>query len=130
MNPCPKCGGENPRLKKYMCNPCSKAYERERWAGLSAEKKRSKWLKTKYSLTFEEYEAKFREQNGRCECCSVEISITTTSNGSDTACVDHNHTTGKVRGLLCNHCNRALGLLKEDIEVMKKLISYLETHNG
>jgi predicted TIM-barrel fold metal-dependent hydrolase len=130
MNPCPRCGGENLRVKKYMCNTCSKAYERERWAKLTDEKKRAKWLKMKYDLSFEDYKTKYEEQGGRCECCSIEISITQKDNGHTTACVDHNHKTGKVRGLLCNHCNRALGLLKEDIEVMKKLISYLETHDG
>jgi Recombination endonuclease VII len=128
MKICPKCTKEN-NTKKTYCNECNKQYERSRWSKLPTEKKRAKWLKNKYDLTFEEYESKFNQQDGRCECCSKSISITTTGNGPDTACVDHCHTTGKVRGLLCNHCNRALGLLKEDVEVMKKLIIYLETHN-
>ena len=43
--------------------------------------------------------------------------------------VDHNHSTGKVRGLLCNNCNRCLGLLKEDTNVLKSMISYLDYYN-
>jgi hypothetical protein len=41
--------------------------------------------------------------------------------------VDHCHTTGAIRGLLCHNCNRALGLLKDDINVIKNAINYLES---
>lgn len=41
--------------------------------------------------------------------------------------VDHCHKTGKVRGLLCSNCNTAIGLLKEDINVLKNAINYLTT---
>ena len=42
--------------------------------------------------------------------------------------IDHCHDSGKVRGLLCSNCNTALGLLKEDVERMKSMIRYIETH--
>lgn len=43
-------------------------------------------------------------------------------------CVDHDHETKKVRGLLCNRCNLAIGLMKDDVEILFKAINYLSTH--
>ena len=43
---------------------------------------------------------------------------------------DHNHTSGKVRGLLCSSCNTAIGLFKEDIQVISNAINYLNIHKG
>lgn len=55
----------------------------------------------------------------QCEVCG----------GSYRLSIDHNHETNKVRGVLCSYCNPALGLLKEDISIMNKLISYTEKHS-
>ena len=44
--------------------------------------------------------------------------------------IDHNHKTNKVRALLCLHCNSAIGFLREDVNVAKKVIEYLKEHNG
>lgn len=41
-------------------------------------------------------------------------------------CVDHNHNTGTVRGLLCHNCNSSLGLLKENVSILEKMIKYIE----
>jgi hypothetical protein len=43
-------------------------------------------------------------------------------------CVDHDHRTGKVRGLLCNHCNAGLGCLRDDPAVIQSAIDYLKRH--
>ncbi len=44
-------------------------------------------------------------------------------------CIDHDHATGKVRGLLCHNCNVAIGLMKDNTDLLKKAAEYLETHN-
>jgi len=129
---CPKCKEEKPLEKFksfYVCKECSKAYERKRWASQPQEKRRAKWLKTKYNLLYATYEQMFLEQNGKCKVCDIDISITTSSNSHSTACVDHSHSTGKVRSLLCNHCNRALGLLKENEKVIANLLKYIRSFN-
>lgn len=47
--------------------------------------------------------------------------------GSDKKlCIDHDHESGRVRGVLCDNCNKALGHAKDDIETLKGLVSYLE----
>jgi hypothetical protein len=43
---------------------------------------------------------------------------------------DHDHTTNQVRGILCERCNRAIGLLRDDVDVLKNAIKYLERHKN
>ena len=65
----------------------------------------------------------FEAQGGCCRLCGRQ-------HGTDTKasllCVDHNHTTGQVRGLLCSWCNRGLGFLQDNPELLRKATEYLE----
>ncbi len=83
---------------------------------------RSANLKSLYGLTLEEYEEMLREQDGKCAICGELPSPTKLLD------VDHDHENKTVRGLLCNHCNTALGLVKEDPEILSAMIDYLEAH--
>ena len=78
-------------------------------------------LKTLYGITFDEYNDMFIEQGGSCAICGKHQSEMKKS-----IHVDHCHATGKVRGLLCSNCNTALGLLKEDINIVRNVLKYLE----
>ena len=73
-------------------------------------------LKKKYRLTVEDYDSMVRAQKGRCAICLEEGRLF----------VDHNHKTGKVRGLLCNNCNRGIGLLKDEVNVLLNAARYVE----
>lgn len=73
-----------------------------------------------YGLTVEQYEEMNKNQNGFCYICGK-----LPNRRLD---VDHNHETGKVRKLLCSSCNTLIGLSGESIEVLTKIISYLQTH--
>lgn len=83
------------------------------------EQKR-KYLIASYGLTVEDYQKLLVKQNNCCAICK------TTDWGKPSPSIDHCHTTGKVRGLLCNNCNRAIGLLKDNKEVLKNAIKYLK----
>ncbi len=78
--------------------------------------KRKYHLKYEYGLTLEDYHQRYSEQNGQCLICESPQELLD---------VDHDHTTGKVRGLLCNQCNTALGLLKDSPDVLLKAVAYL-----
>jgi hypothetical protein len=78
-------------------------------------------LKRAYGITHDDYLEMFNKQNKKCACCNKEF---------DKLVVDHNHTTGVVRELLCNPCNTALGLLNEDVTVMQNMSNYVRKHNG
>lgn len=79
-------------------------------------------LKKKYGITLEEYDNILQQQDGKCAVCGQNNSH---SKGYLFA-VDHDHKTGTVRGLLCHNCNMAIGLLKDDVQIIKSMLQYLE----
>lgn len=76
--------------------------------------KKNQDLKRLYGLSLEEFERMYKEQEGKCGVCRTTTKLV----------VDHNHVTGKVRGLLCNNCNRALGWAKENPETLIGLVEW------
>lgn len=72
-----------------------------------------------YGLNPEQYKAMVEAQGGRCAICDHPPA-------DGVLRVDHCHTTGEIRGLLCRHCNLALGNMRDDISRLRKAISYLE----
>lgn len=83
-------------------------------------KDRDVQLRRNYGITLEEYNRLFSEQNGLCLGCYKHQSQV--KRAFD---VDHNHITGKVRGLLCSPCNVILGMAKDNPQTLERLISYL-----
>ena len=61
-----------------------------------------------------------------CECCGVEL--TQGNKGSNKLVIDHDHSTGKIRGVICHSCNVALGHAKDSIDVLGYLLAYLRNH--
>ena len=78
-------------------------------------------MKRNYGLDFSEYNKMLEKQNGVCAICSS----TPPDHHKKRLNIDHCHASGRVRGLLCDACNRAIGLLKDSPELMLKAISYL-----
>ncbi len=83
-------------------------------------------LKTKYGITPAEYDKMLAAQGGGCAICQSKDA----HNRWGTFHVDHNHDTGKVRGILCNRCNSALGLLGDDMEGVLKFVDYLTKYDN
>lgn len=81
-------------------------------------------LKRQYKITLKQYDAMFISQGGACSICGCPETIKL-KNIVKRLSVDHNHITGKVRGLLCHKCNQALGLLGENPVVIKSLLEYI-----
>ena len=82
-------------------------------------------LMREFGITMEEYEHILDAQGGVCAICEGESD----ARGRDFA-VDHDHFTGKIRGILCRGCNVGIGNLKEDVETLKRAIKYLESPRG
>jgi hypothetical protein len=78
-------------------------------------------LKYRFGIDMADYDALLEKQGGVCAVCKQEDPV----KGRALA-VDHNHKTGKVRGLLCSKCNKGIGLFKESPELIEKAIKYLE----
>lgn len=75
-----------------------------------------------YGLTLEAYDTLLESQNFACKICKAERSDKSRRNLS----VDHDHTTGRVRGLLCGNCNKMLGYAKDNPTILLKGIQYLK----
>lgn len=80
-------------------------------------------LKRAYGISYQEYLEMSDAQDGMCAICG------TTDTGKRRAfAVDHCHTCGEVRGLLCSNCNTAIGSLREDLEIMQRAMDYVKFH--
>jgi hypothetical protein len=108
------------------CIDCRRKYEVENYhehkhkRPYNYEIDKNSKLKRIYGISYSEYLTMLEAQNGCCAICG------TNDTGKRKAfAVDHNHTTGKVRGLLCGNCNLGIGNLKEDEGIMLRAMEYL-----
>lgn len=85
-------------------------------------------LKAKFGMTIEEYECLYNAQNGLCAICG-KPEIATQNGRVKRLAIDHCHKTGKIRGLLCLHCNVAIAMIDEDEQAMVAAIAYVRRHN-
>jgi len=153
MKKCNKCGVEksfsefqpNKKYKdgyKTWCKPCESEYN-EKYHKQHADKRvtytkewhlnnpeakkqhklngRNTWLQQQYGIDLDTYNKMLFEQNGCCAICGLHH-----SEENKALAVDHCHTTGKVRGLLCINCNHMLGKAKDNVETLKAAIKYLK----
>ena len=96
-----------------------KAEKRYRSSSKGQETYLNYHLKRNYNIDIAHYNNLLKKQDGRCAIC---FDLPTNRR----LAVDHNHTTGKVRGLLCSKCNFAIGLLCESKELFERALKYLE----
>lgn len=78
-------------------------------------------LKYIYGITLSQYQIILELQNGKCAICNKIQDKRPLS-------VDHDHTTGKIRGLLCLKCNSGIGFVSEDVNILESMISYIKKH--
>lgn len=108
--------------KKWAdANPSKMREIRRREKAKSKDREHASHIKRKYGLSRSEYDSMLASQGGKCAANGC---LETAHNGR--LSVDHDHSTGAVRGLLCNGCNTALGRVSDSIEKLNGLIAYLE----
>jgi len=114
---------------RYYANKVCKSHKKlvsKVWKDNNPDKLRAMWIKQIYNLSWEDYEALLLNQKGVCAICEVPLKLHKgIEHLAEVAHVDHCHTTGNVRGLLCSNCNTAIGLLKDSESLLKKAIKYL-----
>jgi hypothetical protein len=118
---CNHCGEEHIQNQREIRNnahsmSCSK-YRPPNYTGLE---KRDGIIRNQYGITLAEYNAMLEAQDYKCAICGNEDEV----EGRRLA-IDHCHTTGKIRGLLCGKCNRGLGLFYDNTNNLAKAIEYL-----
>ncbi len=93
-------------VPKHYCDTCSRDYRR--WSN----------IRIRYKITKEQYNEIVESQDGKCVLCHEDI--------GPKSVIDHCHSSGVVRGILCNNCNALVGFSKESIEVLNRTIEYLK----
>ena len=84
---------------------------------------RNCWLHSKYGITLAQYDEILAVQDGKCAICGNGKSVR--KEKEFPLSVDHDHETGRIRGLLCHNCNVALGSLRNSVPLLQKAITYL-----
>ena len=136
MKKCTKCGEQKPLSDFHknksttdgycsLCKPCNKNHA-STWnkhnpvkRGVIVQKNN---YKKRYGLSVEQKQALIDGQDCKCAICKNELTNT------HDVCVDHNHVTGAIRGILCRKCNLGIGHLNDSIDILKSAQEYLEKY--
>lgn len=112
--------------KYWYCKDCCKRINRQIY------KQYNNWrmghLQRKYNMTTTQYEDLHSKQSGKCAICGQEETAQRRGNIKKLA-VDHDHVSGRLRGLLCSNCNIGLGKFKDSKEYLNSAIRYLAAHS-
>lgn len=114
--------------RQKRCRMCQRKMVRTTPSRKKTQSCRQYHLRTTYGMTVEEYDAMFAAQGGVCAICKTYPKQSKSGRNRNLS-VDHCHATGKIRGLLCYHCNHILGNALENIERLRAAISYLEKYS-
>lgn len=90
----------------------------------------NKRLIAQYGITLEQYNSMLVDQNNSCAVCNRSETALDKNGKLKALSVDHCHDTGKIRGLLCDSCNRAEGFLQSNVDIIRKLADYVEKHKN
>ena len=85
---------------------------------------KDRMYRRKYGITKNQVDNLLEQQNYACVICNLNF------DEKNRCCVDHDHNTGKVRGILCHPCNVSLGLIKDSIKTAQSMAKYLKAHKG
>jgi hypothetical protein len=136
---CGKCGAAKIILRSgaSRCIDCHNRWSAEyyRNSSLRRDNQRRSYIKRKYGVSLDDLERLLQAQGERCAICGKSWQECAPAKRSQYEpwfllhlCVDHDHETGKVRGLLCNGCNAGIGMFEEDLARFESAVAYLRRH--
>lgn len=117
--------------KSYRCKLCDNAARQKyhlKHRAIVRNKRREGRLKCLYKITQADYLAILKAQNSSCAICGKHYTDNKVSDSVDFLSVDHCHDTGGIRGLLCNQCNRALGMFRDSQDLLYKAYKYIKEY--
>ncbi len=112
-------------IKKYYLSHRDKIRkQRQRYSKEHPVEMKRQHLKKFYGITFEQMRQMYISQNGFCPICLKKFK------SSSDMHIDHNHSNGQIREILCSKCNSGIGFLREDILILNRAIDYLRKWNS
>jgi hypothetical protein len=131
---CPKCGEtfSSPSYQAY-CSFCKESTDNDpAYYQANRQKALDNWLYSRYGLTVSDYEGILASQNNGCAICGGTETPLDQTGVYRRMPVDHDHPTGKTRGILCHPCNTSLGNMHDNPALLRKAADYLEgwSRNG
>jgi ribosomal protein L34E len=93
--------------------------ERPEWA-------KDRLLRQFHKITLVEFLERVNKQDGRCAICGILLETSRKERSSNKACMDHDHETNRLRGVLCSSCNRALGFFRDSVVILEAALKYLK----
>lgn len=114
---CKACGLRPPYKRNALCTKCMLAKRDKRAHALDVQTRT--WAKL--GVSRERVQSQWTAQEGLCAICSQTLTL----GGHGGACLDHDHDTGEVRGLLCGPCNRGLGQFRDRPRLLERAALYL-----
>lgn len=125
-NKCKKCRCKHPEVLLKKCLGCNEEMILEKNKTQKYCSDICRTSNSKYGIDKNIYNKLFESNNGKCHICNnFETSIDKRTNKIYSLSIDHCHKNNNVRGLLCSACNTAIGLLKDNIEILNNAIVYL-----
>jgi hypothetical protein len=105
------------------CGPVKVHRQGPQWKCVNANAgfSRASRIKSEYGITIDEYQSLLEDADGFCQSCGINFEIS-----GRNVCIDHSHTTGKIRGVICHNCNAALGLLGDSELGVMSLLKYIK----
>ena len=133
MRVCRCCNIEKPltdfsidkRWKHTYKLDCKLCYNEKKRLKYKPEDRRKEGLLRNYGISYDDMCSMYTQQNGCCLICGKAISLVSGKTKKGKVHVDHDHVTGKVRGLLCTKCNTLLGMAEDNLDIIQAAYNYL-----
>lgn len=122
----------NAQRRKWLAENPEKAkqYRQQLYSKRTPEDNKNAFMKSVYGITLDQYEVLLEKQDGVCAICLRPERRKSRYGGTCRLHVDHDHKTGKLRGLLCSTCNFAIGGMNDSPELLRAAADYLEAHSA
>ncbi len=133
MRFCPACKQHKEHFWKGQCYcvDCNRAKQKHVWNSRTPVKRLEQHLRYKYGVALADFYSMLSTQQGNCAICETQLPDLLQYDGARRGyAVDHNHETGKVRGVLCTNCNSLLGMAGDSTTVLQNAITYLNVNGS
>lgn len=94
---------------------------RSQWRRNNPEKEKAGKLRNRFGLSLQQFKDMLEDQGNKCGVCGIDLS----NGGMNHPCVDHDHKTGMVRGILCRRCNSGIGSLKDEPKLLNRAVKWI-----